>query len=99
MRVRRVTSLRPVVVEVAAHIMEEVSAMAAMALRARLAFWGSSTRGAAAAASSVAPYCFSMVCRGWCLLRRGGLRGQLVAWRVVGGCPLLCSLAAFGKTS
>ena len=46
MRVKRVTSLLPVVVAVAAHIMLDVKAMAAMALRARLAFCGSSTRGA-----------------------------------------------------
>ena len=59
MRVRRVTFTTGGI-DVAAHIIVEVSAMAAMAFRARLAFWGSSTFGTGAAASSVAPYCLSM---------------------------------------
>ena len=41
--------------------------MAAMAFLARLAFWGSSTFGTGALASSVAPYCFSMVLLVACL--------------------------------
>ena len=50
----------PVVVAVAAHMKVDVRAMAAIALRARLAFWGSSTLGTGALASSVAPYCCSI---------------------------------------
>ena len=65
MRVNRVTSRLPVVVAVAAHIIVDVRAMAAMAFLARLAFCGSSTRGTGALASSVAPYCLSMVSCFW----------------------------------